>query len=127
MMPPCARLVLLSLGSVARVTSVTGIPASARQRATVPPATPQPRISTSVSKHSLMLLPLWNACANMTQARPRELRSLQRGYPIDTKSGPWDVEPVWGRQHDMGRAEVMAYAFLQGDIQYDDWYGAVHF
>src|SRR6516162_1120213 len=56
-MPPCARLVLLSLGSVARVTSVTGIPASARHRATVPPATPQPRISTSVSMHSFMLLP----------------------------------------------------------------------
>src|SRR5262247_4063368 len=68
-MPPCARLVLLSLGSVARVTSVTGIPASARHRATVPPATPQPRISTSVSMHSLMLLPSWNVGVHMPPAR----------------------------------------------------------
>src|SRR5439155_17717799 len=77
MMPPCARLVLLSLGSAARVTSVTGIPASARQRATVPPATPQPRISTSVSMHSFMLLPSWNARVTMTQACPLGLRSLK--------------------------------------------------
>src|SRR5215475_8769593 len=81
MMPPCARLVLLSLGSAARVTSVTGIPASARQRATVPPATPQPRISTSVSMHSLMPLPSWNACVHVPRARLRELKSLADGIP----------------------------------------------
>src|SRR6266446_3176272 len=69
MIPPCAQLVLVSLGSAARVTSVTGIPASARQRATVPPATPQPRISTSVSMHALMLPPSWKARVHMTLAR----------------------------------------------------------
>src|SRR5262245_7563079 len=79
-MPPCARLVLLSLGSVARVTSVTGIPASARHRATVPPATPQPRISTSVSMHSLMLLPSWNACVYMPLASLGE-RVTDLPYP----------------------------------------------
>src|SRR5215475_2809776 len=81
MMPPCARLVLLSLGSAARVTSVTGTPASARHRATVPPATPQPRISTSVSMHSLILLPSWNACVHMPRARLRALKLLTDRLP----------------------------------------------
>src|SRR5712691_1688904 len=57
MMPPWAQCVLVSLGSAARVTTVTGIPASASRRATVPPATPQPIISTSVSISSSTRFP----------------------------------------------------------------------
>ena len=57
MIPPWAQRVLLSWGSAARVTRVTGTPASASRSATVPPATPQPRISTSVSINSATSYP----------------------------------------------------------------------
>src|SRR5687768_17950716 len=56
-MPPWAQCVLVSCASSARVTSVTGKPASASLRATVPPATPQPMISISVSISSGTKLP----------------------------------------------------------------------
>src|SRR5262245_14056282 len=107
-MPPCARLVLVSLGSVARVTSVTAIPASARHRATVPPATPQPRISTSVSMHALMRLPLWKACVNLTQARLRQPRSL--------RLGPWTIPSSMisssALRHEFVRRRCSPYARL---------------
>src|SRR5215831_19022362 len=68
-MPPWAQCVLVSLGSAARVTTVTAIPASARRRATVPPATPQPIISTSVSISSLTLCPSWHPYSDVIRRR----------------------------------------------------------